>query len=126
MGVAGEPGEPLRAPNLTFFSSFSLLCNDFAARGIDVISPLLPSANSPVFSVLYYESHVLKSFEAQEKLCDPGHQVCLTQTCSRKGHVSKLLIGDLLRAPSCAGCEGGMGREDSTWSSSLAGLCLLG
>lgn len=76
--------------------------------------------------MLFSESHNFKSYEVQKKLCDPGHQVCPTQTCSRKKQGKKLFISDLPCALSCAGYEGAKGREDSTWSSISAGLCPLG
>lgn len=67
-----------------------------------------------------------KILRAQEMLCDQGHQVYPTKTCSRKKQVKKLFLGELPCAPSCTGCEGAMGREDLTWSSILACLHHLG
>lgn len=75
--------------------------------------------------MLCYESHLFKNCEVQEKLCDPGHQVCPTQTCSRKKQVKNLFVSDLPCAPSCAGCKRVKGRKDSSWNSILAGVCHL-
>lgn len=102
-----------RTPKLPFLL-LSSLCNDFAAWGQGILSPLCWPLIARTFSMLHQESHVAKSCEAQDiRPVPPRPPVGKSQARS----YYKRRTGCLARCWMCRN----QGEGDASWSSIPAG-----